>query len=240
MEKLLPIIILSTISSTSLINGGGGGGSWTPAAFKATQGWHSQVFTIPGRLTNNGKLCAKRSVTFCFRSFRLESEQDYGLSLNSSDEVVKFESLIKASFQKFNWFSGRAKDRDSGGCCSDQVDSFTKFGLWNLLSAQDYMSKATNFITGHKPLNWIKAYFHKDVCANVIVEVGFGGGRMRITGEFQPYADYILQMRNETALRYRPKRLQAHLTFNWFKHNVICVSQNWICRIFHPESGTNI
>ena len=51
------------------------------------------------------------SVTFCFRSFRLESEQDYELSLNSSHEVVKFESLIRASFQKFNWFSGRAKDR---------------------------------------------------------------------------------------------------------------------------------
>ena len=64
-------------------------------------------------LTKCEKFCLSVlfSVTFCFRSFRLESEQDYGLSLNSSDEVVKFESLIKASFQKFNWFSGRAKDR---------------------------------------------------------------------------------------------------------------------------------
>ncbi|XP_075253371.1 uncharacterized protein LOC142345272 [Convolutriloba macropyga] len=196
-----------------------------PANFDSILGWHSQVFIVPNMMTSNGVKCAQKGVSFCLDSFRLEIPQSERISHQLTD-ILTFENLVRDRFDLFNWFSLHGNE----SCCSYQLNSYITFGQRFHMSAEEYMMKATAFSTGYKPLNWIKALYDGRICKNIIVELGFGGGALRMSGTYQPLMDYAFQIANiDQAITFRAKNVRSQLTFNWFKHNIVCISQPWIC-----------
>ncbi|XP_063723574.1 uncharacterized protein LOC134851427 [Symsagittifera roscoffensis] len=65
-------------------------------------------------------------------------------------------------------------------------------GMKKGLSPENYIKKLTDMTEKGKQLNWIKADFNETSCLNVISQVGFGQGALRIEGNFRRSLDYLL------------------------------------------------
>ena len=99
-----------------------------------------------------------------------------------------------------------------------------------------------------KQLNYIRSFFQLRCKVNVITKVGFGRGRLR--RDRHPYLstvplagfNYVLGIEGvdfDVAIPY--ENPEDFLTFKWFKYNVICRDQPWICGYEAAETsnGTN-
>ena len=68
--------------------------------------------------------------------------------------------------------------------------------------------------------------------------IGFGQGHLRIRGHFDKNADFILAQDlldgHVTTISFHA--IERVLNFDWFKINVICREQHWICAHFGPNS----
>ena len=79
--------------------------------------------------------------------------------------------------------------------------------------------------------------FHvRELCVNVILEIGFGHGQRIIQWHgtayrWSEFAVLILDDKNETQNQIYVHYVNQNnpLSFDWFKHNVICKDQMWIC-----------
>ena len=96
------------------------------------------------------------------------------------------------------------------------------------------MLKITDFSSGpRKHLNYIDAVYSEDLCANVIVQVGFGIGPLGIANGNNDSQIFMLpQGTMENAFLFTRATIEARLNFDWFKLNYVCQEQPWICRTF--------
>ena len=64
--------------------------------------------------------------------------------------------------------------------------------------------------------------------------VGFGQGFLKFVGGV-PDNVFVLRSSKDNAVHaFEHSTIRAHLTFDWFKLNVICEDQPWICVQFPP------
>ncbi|XP_075263554.1 uncharacterized protein LOC142355206, partial [Convolutriloba macropyga] len=104
------------------------------------------------------------------------------------------------------------------------------------LSPQEYIDKLTDYSEENKTLNLIEAYFSTKCQRNVITRVGFGKGELVRSNH--PYGHmpqrrdvpYILDLLGSSvAFLFPYNETEIYLTYWWFKHNIICRDQPWIC-----------
>ena len=84
------------------------------------------------------------------------------------------------------------------------------------------------------------------LCANMILEVGFGHGKLRrshhpAVKEGSPYfllgREYEdLGLRDVDTKSFSYHNITEELTFHWFKHSIMCRDNKWICEEDSPNS----
>ena len=83
-------------------------------------------------------------------------------------------------------------------------------------------------------LNLFQVFFDKSSCLNVLTKLNFGLGNLKISGGALE-RDYSLYVPGSSSVFLFPwQDLRNLLTFDWFKLNVVCKEQPWICRSFPP------
>ncbi|XP_063728184.1 uncharacterized protein LOC134855576 [Symsagittifera roscoffensis] len=211
-----------------------GSGSFGSILVPSSLDWESMLFIIPSDYSSDVRshLCHKYSTRFCFmgkvinaiKSERSEEDDDY----------FNFIELISRVYRHINWFSiSYVFVREEGTCCLSQLGSYRKFGMERGLSPDSYMNEVTDFSSRNKKLNFIKAHFNRNLCVNLISEVGFGTGELVIFGEYHN-AFFLLNEGNNKMFHFFPyNNIKDQLTFEWFKLNIMCDEQPWIC-VTHP------
>ncbi|XP_063715370.1 uncharacterized protein LOC134842815 [Symsagittifera roscoffensis] len=112
------------------------------------------------------------------------------------------------------------------------------------MSPEVYWDRLSNYENESRPLNNIAADFFEGVCKNVVFEVGFGPGALRRhhgenIREGVPYvilgkefADGIPEVPSITIDYFDPG---SQLTFQWFKHHIMCRDHPSICGQHSPR-----
>ena len=100
------------------------------------------------------------------------------------------------------------------------------------------------FFSPGKELNYIQAFFLSRCRVNVITKIGFGIGELKtqshpfLIGDHLPGFNYILGIDHvDFDIQIPYQNPEDFLTFKWFKHNVICRDQPWICDQERGESS---
>ncbi|XP_075265765.1 uncharacterized protein LOC142358195 [Convolutriloba macropyga] len=223
--------------------------------------WTSLIFIIPNHWTFYGRDCIIFSKYYCLHSYEgrrktehmdgflnqafMESSMPDLHSMSWDDKKAyyddierRFDILVRPNWQRVNFFP---EPDDMEHCCTSQIQTYVHLGHDILkMSPEDYWRKLTDYPNeDNKPLNYIRAVYDTALCLNFIVEVGFGsGGLAPITGAIRPLYRFAFPAMEGVAPRIFPhQRLESELTFSWFKHNIMCKSQPWICAehpISHP------
>ena len=118
-------------------------------------------------------------------------------------------------------------------CCNSQNQHYWKYGYNELrLNPGQYFSILTDYSDESKPLNFLESYFSENCDANIITTVGFGPGTLRThelledpTGDHE-YMFYFQDMPAALFPRLDPGGI---LTFGWFKWNIMCHQNQWMC-----------
>ena len=107
-----------------------------------------------------------------------------------------------------------------------------------LVTPKEYLDKLTDYKDDNKQLNLIWAYYLPDCAINIITKVGFGTGILKRfnynsdTGKQMAMAGVPYQLRVGYSNWTPPLPYQDpgdFLTFRWFKLNIMCQDQPWIC-----------
>ncbi|XP_075246395.1 uncharacterized protein LOC142339920 [Convolutriloba macropyga] len=125
-------------------------------------------------------------------------------------------------------FSFHEVDGSTERCCRYQTFAYMKYGQANGLSPLDYYQRLTNFSNEGKKLVFIMSKHVPDLCLNVITHIGFGHGQFRMYGR-HGHALGIFLHDTQTWHIFHHLHVSKYLTYEWFKHNVICRGQPWIC-----------
>ena len=74
---------------------------------------------------------------------------------------------------------------------------------------------------------------------NVIIEVGFGVGDLRVGGDKRNNTSYRIETSIPLELRiakrvpfhfdFAYEHIEKELTYDFFKANIICIANSWIC-----------
>ena len=98
----------------------------------------------------------------------------------------------------------------------------------------EYIKKLTDY-DEDKRLNLISAYYFPDCEVNIIIRLGFGEGPLiredTVFGMLRQVPDkpYLLKFDKEWSEHIPYEDPGYFLTFRWFKQNVMCKEQPWIC-----------
>ena len=149
---------------------------------------------------------------------------------NSAVEIC--EQKLAPIHRRHNLFYNAGSD-----CCRMQCMAYRTYGFSRmLLSPTEYISKMVDYSEQNKRLNFIQAYYHPDCRVNVITKIGFGtGGLVRqnhpyIYSPYMPEIDYYFGNNDLSTSRKIPFGNPGQLiTFEWFKQNMMCRDQSWIC-----------
>ncbi|XP_075244006.1 uncharacterized protein LOC142338230 [Convolutriloba macropyga] len=111
------------------------------------------------------------------------------------------------------------------------MSTYRKYGQKKGLSPWIYVSKLLNFSSNGVSVNLIRGKYYRHLCANVVSSVGFGPGPLKKITTHR--ATFILTP-NDSGILYffRYEDVERFLTFDWFKLNIICAEQEWICANF--------
>ena len=106
--------------------------------------------------------------------------------------------MIRLYFTDYNMFSFFDLDRDYGGCCTYQTQTYLKYGRDKGLSPQEYMKRLTNFNSTTKELIPVKSVYVPELCINVITKLSFGRGFLMFAGgqPGQPVGIYTQSVKN--------------------------------------------
>ena len=214
--------------------------------------WKSQTFIIPPGVSRNdaGDYCREFSNFYCLHAYEtrpgvpsLAVEYDYDdlmydLQLAIAVEELRF-SLFQQCQQRFHAIFRRHNIyHGDEGCCEKQCGLYIQHGFTKMvLTPGNYISKLTDYSEFNKQLNYIEAFFLTRCEVNIITKVGFGVGEL--IREDNPETDspqkrgypYILGLLDPVLNSPIPfENPGQYLTFRWFKLNVICREQEWICR----------
>ena len=131
----------------------------------------------------------------------------------------------------------------SGGCCDFQKTIYEEEGAEKGLSPLDYHARIMDFFSHGKQLNFLSTR-SDEYCGNVVAAIGFGTGPFsysRLDDRVNADTFHVFPQNLQIPMRlsYLFSNLQ-HLmnvvNFDWFKRNVICIEQPWICSSFGPRS----
>ena len=227
-----------------------------------TPTWSSLVFVIPDRepLELYWIACRKFSRIYCLQNFyATTSNNNPALRSFSSNPLqalhpdlrynfIWFEKMayhetervFESSYKRINNFVGQ------NGCCTHQYfEYFTAGFLEMLLTPQEYYTKLTDFSDENKKLNEIWAYFSTSCDSNVITKLGFGIGQLQrknhLYGLPRPKfgMPYVLNIGNDWTPSIPFLNPGDFLTFGWFKQNVMCLDQSWICDVHSQPSPSS-
>ena len=214
--------------------------------------WTSQTFIIPvnppyDSLPQPWNTCRRFSLFYCLDSFESEDEQSLPafvpITPNGNDQN-EFRNVLRANareqcsdillpiFQMHNFYS------DFDVCCTRQCSTYLAMGYKNMnLTPQEYFDKLTDYSDwrGTKKLNTVWAYYDRLCDVNVIIKLGFGTGHLRRITHLLGLArqqfgvSYILKVGNKWSPKIPFENPGDFLTFDWFKVNIVCRDQPWIC-----------
>ncbi|XP_075261514.1 uncharacterized protein LOC142353180 [Convolutriloba macropyga] len=196
--------------------------------------WQSLSFLIPdpsGEYPN--RICSLFSRYFCHLAYIVEKRQSYRFP--HLQDLDDFARIVNSVYRDHNWFSvsKASQEQEMGECCVDQCEMYKRFGQRFGLSPEAYWAKAANYSSVNRRLNLIRSTYAQNLCVNVVSVVGFGSGPIRLSGGVtnKNYVIPVGQL-NDSVIFIPYERLELHLTFDWFKENVICKEQSWICQNF--------
>merc|ERR1712062_566522 len=143
---------------------------------------------------------------------------------------------VRSMHERHNFFLGYP------GCCQKQCDDYLTHGYERMfLSLPSYLNKLTDYSEKDKILNYIEAYYDPLCHRNMILKVGFGRGALVRANHPSDEGGFIQQREGYSYLLSYPylnglhanvfpyDNVQWHLTYWWFKQNIICRDQEWIC-----------
>jgi len=146
-----------------------------------------------------------------------------------------FNVLIQDKWKRINMINFDQPD----SCCHAQIRRYLVFGYHNRnWSPGEYLEKITNYEDEYKPLNFLAAAWSSETCENIILEVGFGPGNFRRSHhqsvkEGEPYImageQHQIGIPHVASRAFPYDNPGQFLTFHWFKHNIMCKAQPWIC-----------
>ena len=214
--------------------------------------WTSQTFIIPvkSQLGYPWTICRKFSDVYCLDNYETTRELDtepafqaffklrtttasmhisyYWLEYSA---IAKIERLFRPFYIHHNFFV----DREN--CCLGQFHQYFAEGFKKmLLTPEKYIEELADYSEEDKNLTAIWAFFEPVCKVNVITKLGFGKGelkRFNNSPNMAPQRDgapYLLKL-GKNWIADIPYDDPGHfLAFHWFKSNVICLEQPWICK----------
>ena len=215
--------------------------------------WSSLKFLIPVNIPYNyvWSLCNKLSSYYCLTTFVTEegiynpafqvraisgsfiASDSFGSHLNMLKRFVKEEcvDLFEPVYAKHNHFLRRE------GCCQGQCFYYFRYGYRGaFLSPKEYLTKLFDYSEEGKQLNYILSFHDSDCHVNIITKIGFGIGELKRESHRSGLRDqrqgipYLLKVGVEWTPRIPFENPADFITFSWFKTNVMCPDQPWICQ----------
>ena len=212
--------------------------------------WSSLVFIIPVQEPQDyyWKVCREFSEIFCLQRFYTSDETENPAYVTEVNLDEAGSSLINY----FYWLEDSAQSElqkvfepkykqinnfvDRYGCCFNQYfDYFTVALLQMMLTPKEYYGKISDFTDENKELNEIWAYYLPSCQQNIITKVGFGIGELKRKNLYinlpnqEKGLPYVLKIGDSWSSPIPYSNPGDFLTFKWFRKNVVCLEQPWIC-----------
>ena len=216
--------------------------------------WSSLKFLIPFDVPHNyfWALCRVYSIYYCLDAFVTEREgthnnpafevRNFFQGLIPSDPVAsrlkklkrfirdECDDLFVSKYEHHNYFVL------TEGCCQGQYYYYFTYGYRDaLLTPLEYISKLFDYSAEGKQLNYILSYYDPSCEANIITKIGFGIGELKRANHRSGFRDerqgipYLLKVGDRWTPKIPYENPVDFITFSWFKTNVMCSDQPWIC-----------
>ena len=214
--------------------------------------WISVTFVIPVEVSGIRfwPLCKNKRYIYCLSEIETRNNVnnpavEFGaptlgplrLSTEQKYLILQFNALqasidaFQPIFQKHNFFRRGEK------CCAEQFSSYFHYGLQSLkITPKQYLAKLIDYTEANKTLNLIWSYYMKECNVNIITKLGFGQGQLERSNDrsglmfHRNDAPYRLKVGKSWTPEFPFENPEHFLTFNWFKKNVMCLDQPWICK----------
>ena len=212
--------------------------------------WKSLLFMFPVDIAYNHlfSICRARTNYYCLLGYATDYDlESIAVSLKvrrnvrSSDPAVQQLQFMKSTAERecrshFKHIYRKHNFIFKDGCSERFYFPYFSFGfIESLFTLKEYYERLTDYSENDKRLNFIMA-FYSPVCeANVIMELGFGIGDLKRPNQFEGYRthrpglSYILKVGSQWTPRIPYENPEDFLIFSWFKKNLICAAQPWIC-----------
>ena len=209
--------------------------------------WTSVSFILSGPHEGvEWRVCNHFSSVYCLRCYRgiASSNHHYpsvtGYGHHSAENfwsnyfwidwfgISEYTKLFQHIYSKHNHYVS------FDGCCESQYGYYFAHGLMTMnFTPREYWDKMTDYDETDKQLNLIWAYYMPHCEANVITLVGFGTGKLKRYHHYGKPAvfgvPYQLKISSSWTEKIPYENPGDFLTFRWFKYNVMCLDQPWIC-----------
>ncbi|XP_075265218.1 uncharacterized protein LOC142357491 isoform X2 [Convolutriloba macropyga] len=177
--------------------------------------------------------CCFNGLYFCLMGYWINHKQSDREP--QEDDKEMFEQLAKPFFTQINWYSFKPQDAQNGGCCSYQVNLYVEYGQKYGLSPVEYHKKIFYFAqTGYEEtsLVFLKTTWSTILCMNVISQLGFGRGSLKIVGSKRMSKPFVVPPlgTNRTMVHvFGGSKVGKDLNFAWFMYHVLCKSKPDLC-----------
>ncbi|XP_075257203.1 uncharacterized protein LOC142349494 [Convolutriloba macropyga] len=198
-------------------------------------------FLLPNAFDALGAKCLKLSRYFCLLRFWIDSKQSDRLP--QKDDREEFERLVRPVYADLNWFSLWEKDVSSGDCCSFQVDTYIHYGQKYGLSPSEYHQQIFHLDSiWSKQLVFLKVIWNKVLCMNVVTQIGYGSGQLRIVGGKDHSKSFMISPGGEDypVFSIPGNQVRGTLTFAWFVLNCMCKEKPKLCPDFVFAPAENV
>ena len=230
----------------------------------ASSNWSSQQFIISLEMPNNyyWEFCRRSSKFYCLLSF-ISNENNSNPAFETDFLNLVVDDSAYRKYQSLKWFACEECRKVFRpvfaqhnlfifweGCCLGHNFNYFSYGFQDaLLTPKEYLAKLTDYSEEDKKLNYILAYYLPDCDVNIISKLGFGSGNLkRLNHHFVGSSNhkigrpYQIKAGDEWTPKIPYENPEDFVTFRWFKKNIMCLDQPWICRNDEKEqsSGSKI
>ncbi|XP_075255892.1 uncharacterized protein LOC142348419 [Convolutriloba macropyga] len=190
--------------------------------------YESLEFILPDTENKLGKRCHDFSGFFCLRKYYITARVSPRV-FHWSD-TMRMHKLASQVFFNYNWFSLDPKDEDHG-CCYSQIKTYMSYGQPFGLSPDQYVARMTDLTSStYRRLNTVRLRYDWLKCLNIIERIGFGDGNIvKLEGGFPNRSIALPPNPTGDLFVFRSDAIDKEMTFDWFKKNIMCPDQPWIC-----------